>query len=84
MKLPAGQLVLYPSNSLHHVAPVTRGSRVAAFFWVQSLIRDNDRRALMFDLDHGIQELSIDHPDHPAAVRLTGVYHNLLRQWAET
>ncbi len=84
VKLPAGHLVLYPSNSLHHVTPVTRGTRIAAFFWVQSMIRDNDKRALMFDLDHGIQQLAADHPDHPAAVKLTGVYHNLLRQWAET
>ena len=83
VKLPAGHLVLYPSSSLHHVTPVTRGTRVAAFFWVQSMIRDNDRRALMFDLDNAVQQLSSDHPDHPAAVKLTGVYHNLLRQWAE-
>ena len=84
VKLPAGYLVLYPSSSLHHVTPVTRGIRTASFFWLQSLIRDNDKRALMFDLDNSIQQLSNDHPDHPAAVKLTGVYHNLLRQWAET
>ncbi len=83
VKLPAGHLVLYPSSSMHHVTPVTRGTRTCSFFWLQSMIRDNDKRALMFDLDNGIQELSIDHPDHPAAVKLTGVYHNLLRQWAE-
>jgi PKHD-type hydroxylase len=83
VKLPAGDLVLYPSSSLHHVTPVTRGTRTASFFWVQSMIRDNEKRALLFDLDNAIQHLSGDHPDHPAAVRLTGVYHNLLRQWAE-
>jgi PKHD-type hydroxylase len=83
VKLPAGHLVLYPSSSLHHVTPVTRGTRIAAFFWLQSMIRDNEKRALMFDLDNAIQQLSGDHPDHPAAVKLTGVYHNLLRQWAD-
>ncbi len=83
IKLPAGHMVLYPSTRLHHVTPVTRGKRVASFFWLQSMIRDNEKRALMFDLDSAIQELSCDHPDHPAAVKLTGVYHNLLRQWAE-
>ena len=84
VKLPAGHLVVYASTSLHHVNPVTRGTRTASFFWLQSLVRDNDKRALLFDLDVGIQQLSGDHPDHPAAVRLTGVYHNLLRQWADT
>jgi PKHD-type hydroxylase len=84
VKLPAGHLVVYPSTSLHHVTPVTRGTRIASFFWLQSLIGDNDKRALLFDLDVGIQQLSAEQPDHPAAVRLTGVYHNLLRQWAQT
>ena len=84
VKLPAGHMVMYPSSSLHHVTPVTRGTRTASFFWLQSMIRDNDKRTLMFELDTGIQQLSVDHPDHPAAVKLTGVYHNLLRQWAET
>lgn len=84
VKLPAGHMVVYPSASLHHVAPVTRGTRTASFFWLQSLVRDADKRALMFDLDTGIQQLSADHPDHPAAVKLTGVYHNLLRLWAQT
>jgi len=84
VKLPAGHLVVYPSASLHHVTPVTRGTRTASFFWLQSLVRNNDKRALLFDLDVGIQQLSGDHADHPAAVRLTGVYHNLLRQWADT
>ena len=84
VKLPAGHMVVYPSTSLHHVAPVTRGTRTASFFWLQSLVRDNAQRALMFDLDTGIQQLSTDHLDHPAAVKLTGVYHNLLRLWAQT
>lgn len=83
VKLPAGHMVLYPSTSLHHVRPVTRGARVASFFWLQSMVRDDTRRALMFDLDTAIQQLSRDVPGHPSAIQLTGVYHNLLRQWAE-
>jgi PKHD-type hydroxylase len=87
VKLPPGHLVLYPSTSLHHVRPVTRGARLCSFFWVQSMVRDDGRRSLLFDLDQGIQRLGRDLPDHPAAaqtaVQLTGVYHNLLRQWAE-
>ena len=83
MKLPAGHLVLYPSTSLHHVRPVTRGARVAAFFWIQSLVRDDGQRTLLFDLDSAIQRLNQDVPEHPSAVQLTGVYHNLLRRWAE-
>jgi PKHD-type hydroxylase len=83
VKLPAGDMVLYPSSSLHSVTPVTRGARVASFFWVQSMIRDDGRRTLLFDLDVSIQQLSRDVPAHPSVVQLTGVYHNLLRQWAE-
>jgi PKHD-type hydroxylase len=83
VKLPAGDLVLYPSTSLHHVTPVTSGARVASFFWIQSLIRDDGQRTLLFDLDTAIRRLSAEIPDHPSAVQLTGVYHNLLRQWAE-
>jgi len=83
VKLPAGHLVLYPSTSLHHVTPVTRGSRLCSFFWLQSLIRDDQRRSMMFDMDVAIQRLASDHPGHPSALSLTGVYHNLLRQWAE-
>ena len=83
VKLPAGYLVLYPSTSLHHVTPVTRGARVASFFWIQSLIRDDGQRTLLFDLDTAIQRLTLDSPDHPAAVQLTAVYHNLLRRWAD-
>lgn len=84
VKLPAGSLVLYPSTSLHQVTPVTRGARVASFFWMQSMIRDDGHRRLLFDLDLSIRMLARDHPDHPSLVRMTGVYHNLLRQWAET
>lgn len=83
VKLPAGHMVLYPATSLHHVTPVTRGARVCSFFWIQSMIRDDGHRSLLFDLDLAIQRLSRDHPEHPSAVQLTGVYHNLLRQWAE-
>ncbi|MBK8001588.1 MAG: Fe2+-dependent dioxygenase [Verrucomicrobia bacterium] len=87
VKLPAGHMILYPSTSLHHVTPVTRGARICSFFWLQSMIRDDGRRSLMFDLDLAIQRLGRDLPDQPAAqqsaVQLTGVYHNLLRQWAE-
>jgi PKHD-type hydroxylase len=82
-KLPAGHLLLYPATSLHHVRPVTRGARTAAFFWVQSMLRGDEERTLLFDLDTAIQQLARDVPDHAAVVQLTGVYHNLLRLWAE-
>jgi PKHD-type hydroxylase len=83
VKLPAGHLVLYPSTSLHYVRPVTRGARIASFFWLQSMVRDDGERTLLFDLDTAIQRLTTDVPDNPAAVQLTAVYHNLLRRWAE-
>jgi PKHD-type hydroxylase len=87
VKLPPGHMVLYPSTSLHHVTPVTRGARICSFFWLQSMIRDDGHRSLLFDLDLSIQRLSRDLPDNAVAtqtaVQLTGVYHNLLRQWAE-
>ncbi len=83
VKLPAGDLVVYPSDSLHYVSPITRGARVASFFWIQSLIRDVRQRALLFDLDASIMRLTRDVPDHPSLVSLTGTYHNLLRLWAE-
>ena len=83
VKLPAGQMVLYPATSLHHVPPVTRGARICSFFWIQSMVRDDGRRSILFDLDLGIQRLNRESPNHPAAVQFTGVYHNLLRQWAE-
>jgi PKHD-type hydroxylase len=80
IKLPAGHMVLYPSTSLHSVTPVTRGARVSSFFWLQSMVRSDEQRRLLFDLDQGIQLLE---PGSAAAVKLTGVYHNLLRQWVE-
>ena len=83
VKLPPGHMVLYPASSLHNVTPVTRGSRIASFFWIQSMLRDDGQRTLLFDLDTAIQRLTVDLPDHPAAVQLTSVYHNLLRRWAE-
>lgn len=83
VKLPPGHLVLYPSTSLHHVRPVTRGARICSFFWIQSMIRDDAERTLLFDLDAAIQRISRDAPDHPSAVQLTGIYHNLIRRWAE-
>jgi len=83
VKLPAGHMVLYPSTSLHHVRPVTRGARIASFFWIQSMVRDDGERTLLFDLDAAIQQLNRATPDHAAAVQLTGVYHNLVRRWAE-
>jgi PKHD-type hydroxylase len=83
IKLPAGHMILYPSTSLHHVRPVTRGARVASFFWIQSMIRDDGQRTLLFDLDSAIQQLNVDSPNHPSAVQLTGVYHNLMRRWAD-
>jgi PKHD-type hydroxylase len=83
VKLPAGHLILYPATSLHHVRPVTRGARVCSFFWIQSMVRDDGERTLLFDLDTAIQRIASESPDHPSALQLTGVYHNLLRRWAE-
>jgi len=83
VKLPPGHLILYPANSLHHVKPVTRGIRLAAFFWVQSLVREDAERTLLFDLDMAIQRLHDKSPDHPVEVQLINVYHNLLRRWAD-
>lgn len=83
IKLPAGHLILYPATSLHHVTPVTQGARIASFFWIQSMVREDAKRTVLYDLDLGIQHISRDFPDHPSAVQLTGVYNNLLRQWAE-
>jgi len=83
IKLPAGHLILYPSSSLHEVKPVTRGARIGAFFWVQSMVRDDAKRQMLFDMDTAIQRLNRDVPNHASVVQLTGVYHNLLRTWAE-
>jgi PKHD-type hydroxylase len=83
VKLPAGHMILYPASSLHHVRPVTRGARLASFFWIQSMVRDDGERTILFDLDVAIQRLTSDAPDHPSVVELTSLYHNLLRRWAD-
>jgi len=83
VKLPAGDMVVYPATSLHRVKPIARGSRIASFFWSQSMVRDGTRRSLLFDLDMAIIKLGRDYAKHPSVVELTAVYHNLLRQWAE-
>jgi PKHD-type hydroxylase len=83
VKLNGGSMVLYPATSLHHVRPVTRGARIAAFFWIQSMVRDDGQRTLLFDLDLAIQRLTGEAPEHPSVLQLTGVYHNLLRRWAD-
>lgn len=82
VKLPAGHMILYPATSLHKVNPVKQGVRIAAFFWIQSLIREDAQRTVLFDMDQSIQQLNIANPDHLALVQLTGVYHNLLRMWS--
>lgn len=84
IKLPAGDLILYPASSLHQVRPVTKGARLASFFWVQSMIRDDARRRMLFEMDTSITRLTQTGADADALLQLTGVYHNLLRQWAET
>jgi PKHD-type hydroxylase len=84
IKLPAGDLILYPSSSLHRVLPVTRGARIASFFWVQSLVREDRRRQMLFELDASIMDLSRNGADAASLLRLTSVYHNLLREWSET
>jgi PKHD-type hydroxylase len=83
VKLPAGDMILYPASSLHQVNPITSGTRVACFFWVQSMIRDDGQRTLLFDLDNAIQRLTATNADEAARVRLTGCYHNLLRMWSD-
>ena len=82
-KLPLGHMVVYPSSSLHRVEPVTRGRRTSSFFWIQSMVRGDAQRTLLFDLDNAAQIVNRDIPTSPAGVQLTGIYHNLLRQWAE-
>jgi PKHD-type hydroxylase len=84
VKLSAGDMILYPASSLHKVRPVTRGCRLACFFWVQSLVRDDAERTLLLDLDTAIQGLRRDNPDHPSVLPLVNVYHNLLRRWSNT
>ncbi|PPD10753.1 MAG: Fe2+-dependent dioxygenase, partial [Methylotenera sp.] len=83
VKLAAGDMVLYPSSSLHHVTPVTQGKRVAAFFWIQSLIRDDAKRALLFEMDTTIQHMHRQPENADHIVAMTSIYHNLLRMWAE-
>ena len=84
VKLPAGDLIVYPSSSLHRVEAVTRGARLAAFFWVQSMVRDDEQRQLLFKLDASIQALTRSGAEREALLQLTGIYHNLLRRWADT
>jgi PKHD-type hydroxylase len=84
VKLSAGDMILYPASSLHRVAPVTRGARVSSFFWIQSMVRDDAKRALLVSLDRARGELHRVLPDNPAVVQILNVYHNLLRMWAET
>jgi PKHD-type hydroxylase len=83
IKLSPGDMILYPATSLHHVRPVSRGERIAAFFWIQSMVRNDAERTLLFDIDSAIQLIHRDMPDHRAAVQLMGIYHNLLRRWAD-
>lgn len=85
IKLPAGHMILYPASSLHRVEPVTRGRRVASFFWIQSMVRDDAARQTLFDLDSSVQALAADRGhDDVEVIRLTGIYHNLLRRWADS
>jgi len=81
VKLPAGDLVIYPATSLHRVTPVTRGARVSSFFWIESMVRDDAQRTLLFDMDMALVRLGKETPSHPSLVSLTGCYHNLLRMW---
>lgn len=83
VKLAAGSAVLYPGTSLHEVRPVTRGTRLASFFWIQSLLREDSQRTLLFEMDVAIQRLAQEQPRHPSVLELTNVYHNLVRRWAE-
>lgn len=84
VKLPAGHLVLYPASSVHRVEPVTRGQRVASFFWIESMVRRDDQRRLLFDMDMDLLRLRTQHGEDPSVVGLTGLYHNLLRMWADS
>ncbi|QMV62143.1 Fe2+-dependent dioxygenase [Pseudomonas berkeleyensis] len=84
VKLPAGHLVLYPGSSLHRVEPVTRGERLASFFWIESLVREDGQRQMLLDMDVAIQRLTAQGADDQSLLELTGVYHNLLRRWSDT
>jgi PKHD-type hydroxylase len=77
-------MVLYPATSVHHVEPVTRGVRLAAFFWIQSMVREESQREILFELDTALQILGRDTPGHSSLVPLAGCYHNLLRLWTDT
>ncbi|HUO87925.1 MAG TPA: Fe2+-dependent dioxygenase [Rhizomicrobium sp.] len=83
VKLAAGDLILYPATSLHRVAPVTRGARIASFFWIQSIVKEDAERTMLFDLDRSIVELAQNAPDSATVLRLTALYHNLVRKWGE-
>jgi PKHD-type hydroxylase len=84
VKLPAGHLVVYPASSVHRVTPITRGARIACFFWIQSMVRDDAQRTLLYQLDTAVQRLEATAADEVARVQLAGCYHNLLRMWSET
>ncbi len=84
IKLPAGDMILYPGTSLHRVEPVTRGVRTAAFFWIQSMVRDDGQRKMLFELDTAVQQLAASASPQEPVVKVTNIYHNLLRQWADT
>ncbi|MGE0830627.1 MAG: PKHD-type hydroxylase, partial [Hyphomonadaceae bacterium] len=85
VKLEAGSMVLYPASSLHRVSAITRGTRIASFFWVHSMVRDDTDRSILFDLDQSVQALAAAHgQSNPEVLRLTAVYHNLMRRWADT
>ena len=84
VKLAAGDLVLYPGTSVHRVEAVTRGARLASFFWIESMVRRDDQRQLLFDMDMALMRLRAAHGESPETVRLTGTYHNLLRMWADS
>ena len=83
VKLPAGELVLYPATTVHQVLPVTRGVRLASFFWVQSLVREEGRRRMLYELDRTVQSLGRELPGHASLVELTALYHNLVREWSD-
>jgi PKHD-type hydroxylase len=83
VKLPAGDAIIYPGTTVHEVRPVTRGARIACFFWIESMVRDTTQRSLLFDLDNTIMQLRNAHGDDAQSVALTGTYHNLLRLWAD-
>jgi PKHD-type hydroxylase len=84
VKLAAGDMVVYPASSQHRVEPVTRGTRIASYFWIQSLVRDDTRRRLLHEMDGAIMQLNALAPDHKAVLQMLGLYHNLLRMWSDT